>query len=250
MSAIRRPAATSSRPSRAIYKFVSNKWYFDELYDRIFVRPALWLGRLFWHGGDEGTIDRFGPHGAAYAVGVGNRITVPAPVGLSLFLCAGDAARPDRRGELGDLVGQVSGIAAAEPADRLPADRRRAVPVRPGRGRALDRADRDADRFRAQHLPLGQYDPAARSGSSRELPHRRRCQLGTGHRRHRADADRPDRLPDAHLHRRELARDREARPRIHGLFPADGGADHGRPSQRRTCSCSTSSSRAASSRCT
>jgi NADH-quinone oxidoreductase subunit L len=58
-----------------IYKFVFNKWYFDELYDRIFVAPALWLGRLFWHGGDEGTIDRFGPHGAAYAVGIGNRIT-------------------------------------------------------------------------------------------------------------------------------------------------------------------------------
>ena len=52
-----------------------NKWYFDELYDFLFVRPALWLGRLFWKGGDEGTIDRFGPHGAAYAVGVGNRIT-------------------------------------------------------------------------------------------------------------------------------------------------------------------------------
>jgi NADH-quinone oxidoreductase subunit L len=58
-----------------IYQFVFNKWYFDELYDRIFVRPALWLGRLFWHGGDEGTIDRFGPHGAAVAVGVGNRVT-------------------------------------------------------------------------------------------------------------------------------------------------------------------------------
>jgi NADH:ubiquinone oxidoreductase subunit 5 (subunit L)/multisubunit Na+/H+ antiporter MnhA subunit len=29
----------------------------------------------FWHGGDEGTIDRFGPHGAAYAVGIGNRFT-------------------------------------------------------------------------------------------------------------------------------------------------------------------------------
>jgi NADH-quinone oxidoreductase subunit L len=58
-----------------VYKFVSNKWYFDELYDYIFVRPALWLGRLFWRGGDEGTIDRFGPHGAAYAVGLGNRVT-------------------------------------------------------------------------------------------------------------------------------------------------------------------------------
>jgi NADH-quinone oxidoreductase subunit L len=58
-----------------IYKFVSNKWYFDELYNVIFVRPALWLGRLFWHRGDEKTIDRFGPHGAAYAVSVGNRVT-------------------------------------------------------------------------------------------------------------------------------------------------------------------------------
>ena len=29
-------------------RFVSNKWYFDELYDFLFVRPALWLGRLFW----------------------------------------------------------------------------------------------------------------------------------------------------------------------------------------------------------
>ncbi|WP_197018420.1 NADH-quinone oxidoreductase subunit L [Sphingomonas sp. URHD0057] len=59
----------------SLYRFVSNKWYFDELYDVIFVRPALWLGRLLWKGGDEGTIDRFGPHGAAYAVSIGNRIT-------------------------------------------------------------------------------------------------------------------------------------------------------------------------------
>ena len=58
----------------SVYRFVSNKWYFDELYDLLFVRPSLWLGRLFWKGGDEGTIDRFGPHGAAYAVGIGNRI--------------------------------------------------------------------------------------------------------------------------------------------------------------------------------
>jgi NADH-quinone oxidoreductase subunit L len=58
-----------------IYRFVANKWYFDELYDFLFVRPSLWFGRLFWHGGDEGTIDRFGPHGAAVAVATGNRIT-------------------------------------------------------------------------------------------------------------------------------------------------------------------------------
>ena len=70
-----------SAPSRVIastgglHAFLMNKWYFDELYNFIFVRPSMWLGRLFWHRGDEQTIDRFGPHGAAYAVGVGNRVT-------------------------------------------------------------------------------------------------------------------------------------------------------------------------------
>ncbi|WP_417270320.1 NADH-quinone oxidoreductase subunit L [Celeribacter sp.] len=40
-----------------LYDFLLNKWYFDELYDRIFVRPALALGRFFWKRGDQGTID-------------------------------------------------------------------------------------------------------------------------------------------------------------------------------------------------
>ncbi len=74
---IRDPGAASAFVAQfpGIHRFVANKWYFDELYDRIFIRPALWLGKLFWHGGDEGTIDRFGPHGAAVAVAVGNRFT-------------------------------------------------------------------------------------------------------------------------------------------------------------------------------
>jgi len=58
-----------------LYDFLLNKWYVDELYDRIFVRPAFWFGRLFWKGGDEGTIDRFGPDGAAVAVVAGGRVT-------------------------------------------------------------------------------------------------------------------------------------------------------------------------------
>ncbi|QIL02210.1 NADH-quinone oxidoreductase subunit L [Sphingomonas sinipercae] len=74
---IRRPDAAAGfvRTMPAVHRFVLNKWYFDELYDRVFVRPAVWLGGLFWKRGDEQTIDRFGPHGAAYAVGVGNRFT-------------------------------------------------------------------------------------------------------------------------------------------------------------------------------
>ncbi|MFL6845840.1 MAG: NADH-quinone oxidoreductase subunit L [Allosphingosinicella sp.] len=58
-----------------LYAFLYNKWYFDEIYGVLFVRPALWLGRLFWKKGDEGTIDRFGPDGAAVAVRVGNVLT-------------------------------------------------------------------------------------------------------------------------------------------------------------------------------
>jgi NADH-quinone oxidoreductase subunit L len=74
---MRRPEAADTfvRTFPAVHRFVLNKWYFDELFDLLFVRPALWFGRLFWKQGDEGTIDRFGPHGAAYAVGIGNKVT-------------------------------------------------------------------------------------------------------------------------------------------------------------------------------
>jgi NADH-quinone oxidoreductase subunit L len=51
-----------------LHRFVCNKWYFDELYDRIFVKPAFWIGRQFWKLGDIGTIDRFGPNGIAWVV--------------------------------------------------------------------------------------------------------------------------------------------------------------------------------------
>jgi NADH-quinone oxidoreductase subunit L len=51
-----------------LYQFLLNKWYFDELYDRIFVRPALWLGRVFWKGGDGFVIDGLGPDGVSARV--------------------------------------------------------------------------------------------------------------------------------------------------------------------------------------
>ncbi|SHE64319.1 NADH dehydrogenase subunit L [Loktanella atrilutea] len=40
-----------------LYQFLLNKWYFDEIYNFVFVRPALAIGRFLWHRGDEGTID-------------------------------------------------------------------------------------------------------------------------------------------------------------------------------------------------
>lgn len=53
---------------RLLYRFLLNKWYFDELYNVLLVKPAFWFGRLFWKQGDEGLIDRFGPNGSAAAV--------------------------------------------------------------------------------------------------------------------------------------------------------------------------------------
>ena len=59
---------------RPIYLWLLNKWYFDELYNLLFVKPAFALGRLFWHRGDEQTIDRFGPNGVAWVVAQNARV--------------------------------------------------------------------------------------------------------------------------------------------------------------------------------
>ena len=59
-----------------IYRFFLNKWYFDELYNFLFIRPAFWFGRLFWKQGDVGIIDRFGPNGSAAVVSFGSKMAV------------------------------------------------------------------------------------------------------------------------------------------------------------------------------
>ncbi len=46
-----------------LYNFLLNKWYIDELYENIFVRPIKKIGSFFWKKGDIGVIDRFGPDG-------------------------------------------------------------------------------------------------------------------------------------------------------------------------------------------
>jgi NADH-quinone oxidoreductase subunit L len=51
-----------------LYKFLLNKWYFDEIYDFLFVRPAMWLGRTLWKRGDGFVIDGFGPDGVSARV--------------------------------------------------------------------------------------------------------------------------------------------------------------------------------------
>jgi NADH-quinone oxidoreductase subunit L len=59
-----------------LYRFLLNKWYFDELYDFLFVRPAFWIGRLFWKGGDGFIIDGLGPDGVSARVLDGARNVV------------------------------------------------------------------------------------------------------------------------------------------------------------------------------
>ncbi|MGN6515009.1 MAG: NADH-quinone oxidoreductase subunit L [Rhizomicrobium sp.] len=51
-----------------LYNFLYNKWYFDELYDFLFVRPAMWIGRTLWKIGDGKIIDGLGPDGVAARV--------------------------------------------------------------------------------------------------------------------------------------------------------------------------------------
>jgi NADH-quinone oxidoreductase subunit L len=57
-----------ARQHEPLYQFLLNKWYFDELYDLVIVRPTLWLGRVLWKQGDGWLIDGFGPDGISARV--------------------------------------------------------------------------------------------------------------------------------------------------------------------------------------
>jgi NADH-quinone oxidoreductase subunit L len=67
---IRRPdiPVELARQHDVLYRFLLNKWYFDEIYDAILVRPTIWLGRLLWKAGDGWLIDGFGPDGVSARV--------------------------------------------------------------------------------------------------------------------------------------------------------------------------------------
>ena len=56
------------RMNRPFYLFLKNKWYFDELYDYIFVRSSKRIGKFLWKKIDESIIDRFGPDGISQLI--------------------------------------------------------------------------------------------------------------------------------------------------------------------------------------
>jgi NADH-quinone oxidoreductase subunit L len=73
---IRMPAlpAQVAALSGGLYRFLYNKWYFDELYDWLFVAPAKRLGLGLWQAVDVTVIDGLGPDGvAASALAVARR---------------------------------------------------------------------------------------------------------------------------------------------------------------------------------
>ncbi|HWT31541.1 MAG TPA: NADH-quinone oxidoreductase subunit L, partial [Propylenella sp.] len=67
---IRRPEAPVRLAAQhgGLYAFLLNKWYFDELFDFLFVRPSMALGRFLWKRGDGWFIDGFGPDGVSARV--------------------------------------------------------------------------------------------------------------------------------------------------------------------------------------
>ncbi len=67
---------------RALYLFLLNKWYFDELYNDLFVKNATALGHFLWKRGDEKTIDAYGPNGASYISIVGGKLASRMQSGL------------------------------------------------------------------------------------------------------------------------------------------------------------------------
>ena len=54
--------------NKPLYLFLKNKWYFDELYDYIFVKPSKKIGKFLWKKVDVSIIDRFGPDGISQLI--------------------------------------------------------------------------------------------------------------------------------------------------------------------------------------
>ena len=57
-----------SKTFSPLYNLFFNKWYFDEIYDYLFVKSFVKIGIVFWKKGDENTIDRYGPNGVSKLV--------------------------------------------------------------------------------------------------------------------------------------------------------------------------------------
>jgi len=57
-----------AKSNKPFYLFLKNKWYFDELYDYIFIKPSKKIGHFFWKKIDVSIIDKFGPDGISQLI--------------------------------------------------------------------------------------------------------------------------------------------------------------------------------------
>ena len=212
-----------------LYRFLLNKWYFDELYDFLFVRPAFWLGRVFWKGGDGVIIDGFGPDGVSARVLDVTRNVVRLQTGYiyhyAFAMLLGVAALRHLVSVRGNPL--MSGFWILSGLLVLPLVGAFCILLLRGddeatlQQRALDRAVDDADHLRPQPRRLG----ALQHGLGR-LPARRaarlvlaRHHLQARRRRHFDAVRAADDLPDAVLHRRLVAVDPDARQGIYDRLP-------------------------------
>jgi NADH-quinone oxidoreductase subunit L len=58
----------TAKINRPFYNFLLNKWFFDELYELLLVKPLKIMGLFFWKKGDQNTIDKYGPDGFSKVV--------------------------------------------------------------------------------------------------------------------------------------------------------------------------------------
>ena len=56
------------KTNKPLHNFLLNKWYFDELYEFLFVKPLKFLGFILWKKSDQNIIDRYGPDGFSKAI--------------------------------------------------------------------------------------------------------------------------------------------------------------------------------------
>jgi hypothetical protein len=84
----------------ALHALSFNKWYFDEIYDYLFVRRAFGFGRRIFTKADRKIIDRFGPDGGANGVRRHGQNVQPLPDRLYLSICI----RDDDRGNFAAVV--------------------------------------------------------------------------------------------------------------------------------------------------
>ena len=60
--------AELAKSNKPLYNFLINKWYFDEIYEFVFIQSSKKLGKFFWKIIDIKIIDRFGPDGISLII--------------------------------------------------------------------------------------------------------------------------------------------------------------------------------------